>query len=333
MEQAGHLPAMTDHFEAIASALQIQYGFRVLSILQMKTVYGVIAEKGQRFIWKFARSHDTEMRLAQLNRVGSRLGQAGIPMAAPLPNRQQAFIARLDEGVAGYLQPWLPGRHLKIHDRQERLTAVSTVAHVHKWALGAGENYAFDSPGGTLPARLKSKRMVLQQALQAAGDLVPGLAQSSGALLQLADEAVESSAYLEPGLPTEARFCHRDLAPHNLLWSRNGRVGMIDFDRSGWDDPLLDLLQLFNHALFLDDSIESDLFEVLEVYSRVRTISPQRTQIFYKLAGFPEHLTRALVEWARTGYARDKRVAVAWALEKEHARQRVLLGVRNPSWS
>lgn len=320
---------MNDRTASIVEAVADQYGYKVETIVQMKTVYGLVTEQGRRYIWKFTRPHDTELRLSQLNRISARLYDVGIPTAGPLPKiRAGGFIAVLSTGEQGYLQPWMDGRHLKLDIRQERLTAVATVAQFHRWAVPPGVQLPmFNAPGGILPLRLKNKQAALVHALRLAGDKVPGLRHISPEILRQADEAVKAGTYLEQTLPVELRFCHRDLAPHNLLWLNDGRVGIIDFDRSGWDDPLLDLLQLFNHTLFLDEPSEDCLPELVEVYSRNQGLTEQRVWIFKKIAGFPEHLTRALVEWVRAGFPPDKVIRVALAWDKERLRQRLLQGV------
>lgn len=319
---------MADYWDAIAAAVRVGYGITVSSIIQMKTVFGVLAEDGQRFIWKFVRANDTEYRLAALHAVGARVAEAGISVASPIPNWDGRFITHLETGEGGYLQPWMTGRHVRLGDKQERLMVIATIAQFHRWAMVASPVVTLDSPGGVLPVRLKRKRAILGHALQLAENRFFVQSQMRNALLSMADEAVEYASFLEPELPRHLRFCHRDLAPHNLLWLNDGRVALIDFDRAGWDDPLLDLLQLFNHTLFLNEHHAVAISDFVDVYTRNQRLTEQRIVFFKKIAGFPEHLTRALVEWVKAGYPENQKVRVEWALAKERFRQELLLGTQ-----
>jgi Ser/Thr protein kinase RdoA (MazF antagonist) len=241
----------------LSEALYAAFGVEVDAIVTLKTVTGVVGKDGMRYIWKPARPRDTERRLAVVARIAEAMSADGLPAAGPLASRHGERLIETDSGP-GYLQPWLPGRHVRLSDAEERLTAVCTVAQVHRWSrrvpfladphLGGPEWQ--NVTGGVLPVKLRSKLQALHGVWGPAKDACPELAAVEKDVFRVSEEvvaAVEKAWQAHGG--TCRTLCHRDLAPHNLLWmTRAWPVSLIDFDHAGWDDPFLDFMQLLNHT-------------------------------------------------------------------------------------
>lgn len=315
---------MVDQVSGIAAAVENQYGVEVRTVVHLKTVFLLVTQDDRRFIWKFVRGHDSESRLAGLHFVVHHLAQFRIHGAGPVPTLQGGFIAALPTGERGYLQEWLKGRHVSFANRQERLLVVATMAQFHQTAGFPIQGQPYLAPGGVLPVRVRTKRAALQEALELAIPRMPELREMESTSLEAADEALAVVARAEAGGWFEWRFCHRDLAPHNLLMLSDGTIGIIDFDRAGWDDPFLDWLQLFNHGLFFTDPQPGYFEEMFDVYTRAQPLFGARAAFLRTLAGFPELLTRALVEWVRADCLPERRIRVEWALAKERLRRTLL---------
>lgn len=354
--------------DGLIDVLRGTYRVEVEATVQMKTVTGIVASDGMRYIWKAARLRDTEQRLSIVARVVEAMCDAGYPAAGPLPTCAGAWVHTLPDGRTGYLQPWLPGAHLDLADRVQRLTAVSTIAQVHRWSQGVDflRDRSIGGPewqhlsGGPLPVKLQSKLRVLQRAWGTACDACRDLRQMEGAVFDVAQvvvdwarlrsvaaqarDATDEESESSPDAPSQGRtstasgeevaaLCHRDLAPHNMLWHAAAwPVSLIDFDHAGWDDPLLDLMQLSNHTFYVCDPGAGHFLDVVDVYRRSAPLSADREAFLWQLLRFPDVLIRTVMEWVKAGCPAAGRVKVTEALEKERLRWRLWAADMRARW-
>lgn len=287
--------------------LRLAYGLEVEAVVRMKTVTGLVDTRGRRWVWKRVAGRSQEPRLRAMAFVSAYLAALGIPFAGPVPNRAGAYLTRLGGGETGHLQPWLPGRHADYTQRQERLSAVATLAAMHRAARGSRICADPALYRGTLYQKLWLKRRLLETLWPQAEAWVPVLRGLREEVLDAADGAL---AAVHPGVsgpgnrPWERMtFCHRDVAPHNLLWQGDGPLAVIDFDLAGVDDPLVDVMQVSNHAIFLGAPLRGHFAELVEVYTRGYPLSSNGEQALWRVLGFPDILARAVAEWARTDAA------------------------------
>lgn len=319
--------------------LRVTYGIEVEAVARLKTVFGLVADDGKRYVWKSARPRDTERRLSLLARIAERLSSTGLPAAGPLPTQVGAYRVELPDGDSGYLQPWLPGRHVRFTEAAERLTTIATLAQVHHFSglltefahplVGGPEWHTLS--GGSLETKLAEKWRVFQQVWPLACTREAELAE----LEEDVQTAVEGALYgvrAEPHSPgSDSRWtqlgprrclCHRDVAPHNVLWAKTAApVSLIDFDHAGWDDPLGDIMQVSNHTFALCDPGVRHFADVLDVYQRICPLSAERQVYAWNLLRFPDILVRAVMEWARDDYSAQGQRRVLDAMRKERVRQ------------
>lgn len=323
------LETMIDRAD-LSDLLEMRYGIRVSAVTQRKSVYGIVSADQRRFVWKFASWRDDEMRLRCLVELAERLRPCAIPVSTPLPSQDGMLLTRLGDGTGGYLLPWLPGRHVNLKHRQQRVSALATVAHLHvcthRWpALYSGHLY----PSAWMGAKLRLKRTTLRRLWPVARQQHPALERIEDDVFAVVDDCVRQmenpfTAYpWQPHVAEDVAFCHRDLAPHNLLWTRGPAATLIDFDLSGADDPLSDVVQLANHIVFVADPAPGWLDELVAVYKRIRPLTSDREEQLWRLLKFPDILIRTLAEWGKADFSPDWRQRINFAIEKEQVRWRV----------
>ncbi|MCL6636797.1 MAG: phosphotransferase [Alicyclobacillus sp.] len=316
--------AVTAWRAAVAAA----YGLRLRAVVRRRSVWGLIEEDGQKWIWKpvTVPADVAEPRLVVVARLAERLKPAGVVVAAPVMNRYGAFVSVCAEQT-GYLQPWLDGRHAQYANRQERLAAIATVAALHR-ALPVAT--LFDSAvlyRGSLREKLRRKARFLQQSWPVIADRLPEVRGLWARLQAAAAEAVRaawSSQPLWPSLRSEhpplMAYCHRDLAPHNVLWQGGPSLALLDFDQAGLDDPLGDVLQICNHTLFLAGAQPGLLRETVAVYQRTAGLTLERAEVLWLLLRFPDVWVRVASEWLEAGCPEAGRARVLYAAACEQAR-------------
>ncbi|MCL6516499.1 phosphotransferase [Alicyclobacillus sp.] len=301
-------PARDQHDARFAQMLRHAYGLRAAAVIRLKTVTGIVDEDGRRWVWKPLRDGCAEERLAAVAEAAELLTAAGLPFAGPVPGRGGRYLTTPGDGPPGCLQPWLPGRHADYTVRQERLAAVATLAAMHRIAHGTQLSARAALYRGNLYEKLWLKRRLLDALWPRAASSVPALRELREPALRAADLALHS---VHPGGAGEdapwARltFCHRDVAPHNLLWQGAGPLAVIDFDLCGMDDPLIDVMQLSNHALFLGVPAAGHFTELTEVYLRGFPLSRAGERALWRVLAFPDLLARAVTEWVRADEGRD----------------------------
>ncbi|MCF8565209.1 aminoglycoside phosphotransferase family protein [Alicyclobacillus tolerans] len=314
--------------QALAAALMTHYGLEVSSIVIMRTVYGVVTRGSEKYIWKFVRGGESVQRLLSLQPALDYLAQFEIDNAGPIATLHGERIAYLKDGTVGYLQPWLPGRHVNLGERQERLMAVATIAHMHRsfaQVKAAGVlPVELPTPGGQLPARLRAKQVALRRSFAVAKTQFPDLAEVEQQIFSAADSVAD--LFAQPYFLPEDGYkvlCHRDLAPHNMLW-HDRKIALIDFDRAGLDDPFTDFMQIANHSLFSCTPESSHFADMVAVYTRIHPLSERRLNKLWQLLYFPDVLIRTLAEWVKNGCPDEKRDRLIAAVQSEQQRWAVL---------
>lgn len=324
------VPNDTELRELLASL----YGIEVKETVRLKSVIGVTAQSGERYIWKPALGDPqlTTLRLEMVHRVSRLLWTRGFTAAFPIQNRRREWLSETGPGTYGYLQPWLAGRHINLGSLQERLSAMATVGYLHRLSLGWPLHDWATFCGPQLVTKVSAKRqaclrvwpMVTGRCSELAADQTALLAE-----LEAGYQAVVWLSELTSSGPSTASdpvlvFCHRDLAPHNLLWTDDGLdVSLIDFDLAGVDHPFTDVVQLANHTLSLTEPKPGLFRDLVSVHRRTAGWPAQVEPIIWQLFRFPDLLIRALVEWVNAGCPGTGKAKVIAAIDKERVRRQV----------
>lgn len=311
LDDAGHL----------ATWLRRLYGLEVTSVIRMKTVMGVLTSDGDKYVWKPIREDTSHVRLHIVARIAQRLSTYGITIAGPLWNRQGALQSALPDGTVGYLQPWLSGRHVNVCNQQERLSALAAVGHLHQCAT---TQEVFDVPELyriPLYAKLHVKAETFRTVWPSVTSAVPALQDIERDVFDIIDD-VCACAQEMAGMPVWS-FCHRDLAPHNVMWRGVQDVAFIDFDQAGIDDPFIDVVQWSNHTVFLEGAQSRHFTNMVDIYAQSVNLSAARIACLWRLLRFPDILIRTASEWVKAGYPLDQRHRLVSAALKERARWRV----------
>ncbi len=318
---------MTD--AALVRLLTREYGIQPLCILPIKTVWGVVDVRGGRYIWKPAGRHDGQRRLLELARFAQGIAPA-LTLAAPVFTRGGRMLSGWD-GQLGYLQPWLAGRHVLLSNPDERLSALRTLLQLHELSQSWLSALPSFVQRAGLAARMTGKLRTLHSVWPQAEAAWPALARARGLVFAMAGACPVGPA--EP--VTGVAFCHRDAAPHNLIWLSGqskreasqavqdpcaGRIALIDFDRAGWDDPLVDVMQLFNHSVYFAPPGATEVRRWMDAYQQAAALSESTEERAWRLLLFPDVLVRALAEWYGQGLPARGRLRVSAALHKERQR-------------
>ncbi len=306
--------------------LESAYGISIAATVQRRTVIGLCAENGHCYMWKEVSQRESEERLADLREVLVALEGNHIRVAPPIANRFGRVRVYLPSANAsGFLQPWLAGRHANYNDLQETVRVIKEVARMHR-TLSADEwRNRRTLTRGHLRQRLQNKRRALEVIWRTAVVSYPSLATIEPVCRQRMDTVLAAySTSLAQMSVWPMSFCHRDLAPHNVLLNTRGEVQLIDFDQAGLDDPLHDILQILNHVIFLHPLRPGELRELVDVYVESGQLSKARSRMLWRLLSWPENLGRSLVEWAKRGYSQEDLPRVSFAVQKEMARFRLL---------
>lgn len=299
------------------------YGLRLHQCIPMRNVVGLVMQDGSRYIWKPIRSSVNLENLPLIAAVASRLQRLGVDAAGPLLTKsgsylsvvnagypqdtlqtglhQQGRFLRARDGMFGYLQPWLSGRHVQLDDRQERLGAIASICVLHRFTRDITEGTIERT---LLQQKLEMKRSFFVSSLSLVKQSFPRLCKLEGELLSgvKASRAAMSTLRNEDRAATIS-FCHRDLAAHNLLWQEDragAPVGLIDFDLAAPDDALGDVVQFANHALLHGPLTRADWCEITDVYADLARVSVSAAMRLKEMLRFPDVLSRACAEWLRT---------------------------------
>lgn len=294
----------------------------MVSVIQMKTVWGVLCQGGSRFIWKPASAEMSPARLYALHSVIHALQAMGNQLAGPLTNRQGGVWSVLRDGTEGYLQPWFTGRHVDVGNKQERLSTLATVAHFHHHAASLQVQHGPELYRMTLYDKIHMKANTLRAIWPNLKVAVPGVSEIEPVLGEVMEDVADAQhAFLDgcAGVPP-LTFCHRDLAPHNVLYNGLHNLSLIDFDQAGMDDPLIDVIQWSNHTVFLAGAERQHFTDMVAVYARALSLSTARQQLLWRLLRFPDILIRTASEWVKAGCPANKRHRLIHAIKREQRR-------------
>ncbi|QQE77468.1 phosphotransferase [Alicyclobacillus sp. SO9] len=311
--------------ESLLRLLESHYGLTAVKVIPMKTVSGIVCDDDSRWIWKEARARDTEQRFHAMNKIQALLGESGISCAAPVSNGTGLYLSTIENGEKkGYLQPWLAGHHVQLENRQERLAAFATVGVMHQLGQYVSSDIRSVLATASLESRLVRKYRAMTEAWNVAIHKLPELRAMEIHVFRSMSRVLEGLS--RQPLTGKSTFCHRDLAPHNLLFSGDGQphISLIDLDQAGYDLPFLDLLQLCNHSLHFSDLRPGDFRESLAVYNRNAPMGPEQRVWMSELLWFPDLLIRTTVEWVAYGCPEQGRDRVWTAATKERLRLRLL---------
>lgn len=305
--------------DLLAETLREYYGIRPVSVVHIRTVCGILAEDGLRYIWKLVRKNSPVVaRLVAQSAIALQLGRAPVHVPSPVLNRYGDFLSPVGDDV-GYLQPWLEGVHVQPADQGDRLKSVAAIAMFHNLAQTFPIVPSADLFRGSLLTKLTLKRNLLLQVWDEMVAKCPSVAGGRHLIFEAAEEAIQAISS-----PPPIFYVHRDMAPHNLLLTHSNSMYLIDFDESGFDDPLVDLMQFTNHGIHMGGLRLNYFREIVEVYQRNHPASMARNGTFWSVFKFPDVFARSVMEWLKKGFADDLTAGVERALTTEHFRQKVL---------
>ncbi|WAH38416.1 phosphotransferase [Alicyclobacillus dauci] len=324
---------MSPHAELV-QAVSRWYGIDARAIVRRRTVQGIVAVDGSRYIWKPLSLRDDEERLAALAGLQDVFAESDTATALPLPTRDGHFIVRFsDQQGGGYLQPWLSGRHVEVAVRRERLAVIRSIARIQRSSQRLGFPHWSRLQRGTLLQKLRLKERAFSKIWTTLeSEYAPLRAWKSKLQRQMQTVLQRYTAYLaehQGQIKTHFAFCHRDLAPHNVLFQPNKGVAWIDFDHANYDDMLHDVMQFISHTTFLAQLSSEDFREMIDTYVEESEMSRDRTNLLWTLSAWPDILVRTLMEWYRNGCPADgvTRLDYAIACERRKEQYRLDAGV------
>ncbi|WP_206916475.1 phosphotransferase [Alicyclobacillus suci] len=322
--------SIRDH---LVAALLRHYGIGVETLVRRRTVVGIIGEDGRHFIWKPLTVRDDEARLRALAELSPVFEVAGAEAALPLPTREGHYVMDVPGIQPGYLQHWLTGRHVNTNHWREREAVLTSLGRLHR------ASQASQFPGwsvlqrGTLLHKLRLKERGVSRLWQVAELKCPDLRHwRERAQAQMRYVLKRYAAYLADhrnDVHATFAFCHRDLAPHNVIYQGADTVAWIDFDHANYDDMLHDPMQFISHCTFLTQMSADEYNRLHDCYITSAKLSSEQADMLWTLTMWPDILVRALMEWSRTGYQEDglTRVHYAIACERRKLSYRLALGL------
>ncbi len=311
----------------VARSVLRAYGLQVQAVIKLRTVYGLVCNDRSRWILKPAPPYEQRERLQALAAVANHARESGLSLAAPVPCRSGEWLMSY-AGRSWYLQPWLRGRHVNLAEPEERLAVVRTIARLHAATRKLAPAYSALLPTGSLTSRLQRKQAAASAVWAEASIALPQLKRWKEPLFARMQPALSAARRIE-ARPVLRVFSHRDLVPHNMLWSASSSASicLIDFDCAGFDTPYLDIMQLCSHSLHFSRE-QSGLFrDIVDTYAKTSKL-PLATTELRDLLQFPDLFVRSLLEWAKLGFGRRGRRAVVAALSCEQNRDRLCSDVR-----
>ncbi|WP_206831743.1 aminoglycoside phosphotransferase family protein [Alicyclobacillus fructus] len=299
----------------IAHLVRVGYGLDVDAVVQKRTVWGIVAGT-TRYILKRARPQDSEERLRALADILKRYPCVGVEAAFPLETVRGTMRVSGADGAWYYLQPWLEGRHVDVSDEAERLAVTRALARAQR---AAQPGVAVDVlKYGALRDKWRAKLQLLER-LQA----VPADRDLAGSLRRIHARARSVYAQYEEEPVRPAAFCHRDLAPHNVLTAPGGRVMFIDFDHAGFDDPFSDPVQWVSHVAYLVPLCADAYRRLWMAYAQAAGLDEAGLVSLLKLGAWPDIALRALAEVFRAGQPEARMWRLRYALRCEEDRARM----------
>lgn len=201
-------------------------------------------------------------------------------------------------GTAYILKSYFNGRECNIHDVEECLEAVRTLAGLHNVMILTGHESIRNMPVFYLEKEyekhnreLKKVKHFLKSKGQKSTFELFLLQEYDYFLEQALEVTSEWEAYshlAEAGLIKEQGiFCHGDYQYHNIL-KLSSDMAIINFEKCLMDDPVRDLY-LFMRKLMEKNNWSKQLgANILEAYNKVRSLSARsHLNLYYRFA-YPE---------------------------------------------
>ncbi|ACV59129.1 phosphotransferase [Alicyclobacillus acidocaldarius] len=299
----------------MADLVRRAYGIEADAIVHKRTVWGIVAGTS-RYILKRARPQDSEERLRALADVLSHYPRLGVAAARPLETVRGTMRVSDGRGVWYYLQPWLEGRHVDASDESERLAVTRALARAQRAAPAKGALLALQT--ATLRDKWRAKLQLLER-LKA----IPVEAEIAESLHRIAARArAVYASYLDEARRPLA-FCHRDLAPHNVLVGPGGSVMFIDFDHAGYDDPFSDPIQWVSHVAYLVPLCSGAYRRLWLAYAQAAELDEAELVSLVRLGAWPDIALRALAEAFRGAQSASRMWRLRYALRCEEDRARL----------
>lgn len=307
-----------------AEELAAAYGFRIRATLPMRSVVGLLSDKGRLISKRYGQEKGMSYRrLLGIVKAKEALARRGLVRPYLTTVSGEPLFAWLGAPVT--VEGWVKGRHVDLRDRRERLEAVRAVARLHRQRIAIPSEL---KPDHTLLHKLSGRLQRSRQAVEA-GRLV-GISQAEwGYFVERALRVLRvlSTSKWESFIMDDKNagvFCHRDLAPHNIMIERGSPATLIDFDLAGMDSPIYDLYQLFDHVTYRAFPPQGWAEEMLRAYEQINPLSRRQRQALALLQSFPSLLLREVADLGsvKGERARDRlgtRIRYVRTLEEERS--------------
>ncbi|MFB5192084.1 phosphotransferase [Alicyclobacillus fastidiosus] len=308
--------------EHLVLAFRRAYGVEVKSLVRRRTVVGVVAEDGSHFIWKPLNARDDEERLSALAGLRPVFESAGTEAALPLPTLSGGYVLEVGSGLqSGYLQKWVTGRHVDASSLRERHAVLSSLGRVHRRSQICGFPAWSTLQRGTLLHKLRLKERAVSRIWAPAEVACPALrgwkARVEGQMRYVLRRYAAYLAECRDDVQHAFAFCHRDLAPHNVMYQGADEVAWIDFDHANYDDMLHDPMQFISHCTYLAQMSAEEYYDLHQRYAESANLTATQASTLWTLTMWPDILVRTLLEWTRAGCREEGLTRVHYALTCE----------------
>jgi Ser/Thr protein kinase RdoA (MazF antagonist) len=318
--------ALNAWFDAsVRETVERVWGLSVLAELPLRSVVGLVTDRG-RLIVKLHTGHRARaaQRLAALAAVRMQLARMGV-CTAPLLSRDGAASHPVGGGSI-VVEPWLRGQHADFRAQHDQCSAARAIAQLH--CARPSIPFPLDQ-APTLLQKLASRLASADQVV--AGGRLTGISIADWRHFRSLAESSLRAALQSPGLQMvrsdrlHGPFCHRDLAPHNILVRVGEPAQLIDFDLAARDCAGADLYQLLTHIHYCVPADPGVTRRVLAAYESVRPLEAGNVDLLEQLCPYPAILLREVADlrFADDAVSRQRaarRVAYAAAVEEKRMR-------------
>ncbi|UOF92725.1 phosphotransferase [Fodinisporobacter ferrooxydans] len=318
------------------------YGLKIEAIVEMRSVNGIRAD-GRNYIVKNLGSSVAVKRLHALARALEQIYRQGGPVCPILRTNHGRFYTRSQENVY-ILQPWIKGRHVDFTKQNELKAALQAIGRFHSKPVVLANEYARELEIPSLYEKYAIRLQRCQRTLHNHSQLWSQVLDSAlwEAMQERAKDSIQSMK--EKLIDHRAAllsksFCHRDLAPHNLMYRSTQKITLIDFDLAGFDVSMHDVYQVMNHTMYLHGWHARDILTILDTYDACAGMSSQDRKLLYDLMTFPSLLIREIQDlhksW-KAGRIKDPekiKMRIRWVQEIEYAKLQWIEKNRNELFS
>ncbi|MGL5152583.1 MAG: CotS family spore coat protein [Clostridium sp.] len=221
------------------------------------------------------------------------------------------------------LSEWLEGRECDFHNIEEVKRASETLAKMHEASKGYDppENSKLKSDLGRWPGLMtkrikaldKMRDMVRKKSNKSDFDMV--YLKSIDFYKEMGREALktmEESDYYELCMLAESEkgFCHHDYTYHNIIFTEENGVYVIDFDYCKREIRAFDISNFMIKVLKRVDWDIDFAKTIIEAYDNVSKIKPEEYKVLYSFLQFPQRYWRLAnryyyneVNWGQATFA------------------------------